>query len=92
MTTTNIIITTIQSADSKSKTYLQSELSTNKLKASIEVSYGGSKLTFPTATEFQTFLTQVLYPTANKLASSSGSGISYVPLIPPVAGIDTIVD
>lgn len=92
MTTTSTVITTIKSTDNKSQSYLQSELGTNKLKSSIEISYGGAKLTFPTATEFQSFLTQVLYPTSNKLASFSGAGAGYSPLIAPEVGNDAIVD
>lgn len=92
MSVTSIVTTVIKASDNKSQATIQFDFTTNKLKAPIELVYGGSKLTFPSVTEYQNFLNQTLYPSANKLASSSGAGVGYNALLAPSVGTDTITD
>lgn len=92
MTTTSVVTTVIKASDNKSAATIQFDFTTNKLKAPIELVYAGGKLTFPTVTEYQNFLTQTVYASANKLASASGTGVGFNALLAPSAGTDAIID
>lgn len=82
----------IASTNSKATASVSYNSSTRVKTTSITVAYSGSVLTFPTVTEYMTWLTEVVLPLTNSIHSVSEAGTGYAAATPGTAGDDSIGD
>lgn len=81
---------TITSADSQGKGFVSFDITLKQCVSPVQITYAGSTLSFASSTAFQTFVTEVLIPTANIIHSPSGAGAGYVTATPGTAGADAL--
>lgn len=92
MATTKVTTISIKTDDLKGSAISEFNATTNQKVGVIKMTFNGGVLTFPSVSEYQDFLSQIVIPLTNALNSTSGSGIGYTAATPGIAGSDKVID